>query len=79
MHVDNYADARTALDAYTTLRRFNLAMWRALTPEQLAALLLPSRVRRAHRHVDHGADGRPRHPSPRSVPGRAAELKLRAT
>jgi len=35
MRIDNQADARTALDAYTTLRRFNLAMWRALTPEQL--------------------------------------------
>lgn len=35
MVVDNQADAGTALDAYTTLRQFNLAMWRALTPEQL--------------------------------------------
>jgi uncharacterized damage-inducible protein DinB len=35
MQVDNQAPARTALDAYTTLRQFNLAMWRALTPEQL--------------------------------------------
>jgi DinB family protein len=33
--LDNRADARTALDAYTTLRRMNLAMWRALTPEQI--------------------------------------------
>jgi hypothetical protein len=36
MAIDNSADARTALDAYLVLRRFNLAMWRALTPEQLA-------------------------------------------
>ncbi|HEY7501242.1 MAG TPA: DinB family protein [Vicinamibacterales bacterium] len=35
MAIDDSADARTALDAYMTLRRFNLAMWRALTPEQL--------------------------------------------
>jgi hypothetical protein len=32
--IDAKADARTALDAYTALRRFNLAMFRALTPEQ---------------------------------------------
>jgi hypothetical protein len=32
--LDEGADARTALEAYTTLRRFNLAMWRKLTPEQ---------------------------------------------
>jgi hypothetical protein len=32
--IDANADARTALDAYTALRRFNLAMFRALTPEQ---------------------------------------------
>jgi hypothetical protein len=36
MLVDNQASARTALDAYTTLRQFNLAMWRALTPEQIS-------------------------------------------
>jgi uncharacterized damage-inducible protein DinB len=35
MKIDNEADARTALDAYTSLRRFNLALWRNLTPEQL--------------------------------------------
>jgi hypothetical protein len=35
MAIDHKAGARTALDAYTTLRVFNLAMWRALTPEQL--------------------------------------------
>ena len=29
--VDEKADARTALDAYTTLRRFNVAMFRSLT------------------------------------------------
>jgi hypothetical protein len=36
MAIDNQSDARTALDTYTTLRAFNLAMWRALTPEQIA-------------------------------------------
>jgi uncharacterized damage-inducible protein DinB len=36
MAVDHRADARTALDAYLALRQFNLALWRALTPEQLA-------------------------------------------
>jgi hypothetical protein len=36
MAIDNSASARVALDAYTTLRQFNLAMWRALTPEQVA-------------------------------------------
>ena len=35
MLIDNQASARAALDAYVTLRQFNLAMWRALTPEQL--------------------------------------------
>ncbi len=35
MTIDNQADARTALDAYVALRQFNLAMWRALTPEQI--------------------------------------------
>ena len=35
MAIDNQASARTALDAYTSLRQFNLAMWRALTPEQI--------------------------------------------
>lgn len=32
--LDEGADARTALDAYTMLRRLNLAMWRRLTQEQ---------------------------------------------
>ncbi|HET7218721.1 MAG TPA: DinB family protein [Vicinamibacterales bacterium] len=36
MVVDHGASARTALDAYLALRQFNLAMWRALTPDQLA-------------------------------------------
>lgn len=36
MAIDHAAPARTALDAYLALRRFNLAMWRALTPGQLA-------------------------------------------
>ena len=34
--LDDGADARTALDAYTTLRRLNLAMWRKLTAGQLS-------------------------------------------
>ena len=34
MPLDEGADARTALDAYTTLRLMNLAMWRKLTPAQ---------------------------------------------
>ena len=34
MPLDSHAGARTALDAYTSLRQFNLAMWRALTLEQ---------------------------------------------
>jgi hypothetical protein len=32
MPIDAQCDARTALDAYTTLRRFNVAMFRSLTP-----------------------------------------------
>jgi uncharacterized damage-inducible protein DinB len=32
--IDERADARTALDAYSSLRRLNLAMWTALTPAQ---------------------------------------------
>ena len=32
--LDAQASARTALDAYTSLRQFNLAMWRALTLDQ---------------------------------------------
>ena len=35
MAIDNQAGARAALDAYTSLRQFNLAMWRSLTPEQI--------------------------------------------
>jgi hypothetical protein len=35
MSVDGDTDARTALDAYTSLRRLNVAMWKRLTPEQL--------------------------------------------
>ena len=34
--LDEGADARTALEAYLTLRRMNLAMWRKLTAEQIA-------------------------------------------
>jgi hypothetical protein len=32
--IDGAADARTALDVYTTLRKLNLAMFRSLTPDQ---------------------------------------------
>ena len=32
--LDAHASARAALDAYTSLRQFNLAMWRSLTPDQ---------------------------------------------
>ena len=32
--IDGKTDARTALDAYTALRRLNVAMFRSLTPEQ---------------------------------------------
>ena len=45
MPVDEKTDARTALDAYTTLRTFNLSMFRALTPEQRA---------RTFSHPDYG-------------------------
>jgi DinB superfamily len=34
--IDDRAGARIALDAYTSLRRLNLAMWKRLTPEQRA-------------------------------------------
>lgn len=45
MSIDGAADARTALDAYVALRRMNLLMWRALTPEQL---------RRPFSHPEYG-------------------------
>jgi hypothetical protein len=32
--LDATADAMTALDTYVALRKFNVAMWKALTPEQ---------------------------------------------
>jgi len=35
MPIDDAADARTALAAYTSLRGLNLAMWKRLTREQL--------------------------------------------
>jgi hypothetical protein len=34
MPLDDHLDARTALAAYTTLRRMNMAMWRGLTDAQ---------------------------------------------
>ena len=75
MAIDNHAGARTALEAYTTLRQFNLAMWRALTPEQLDRAVHAPRVRHAHRRMDHGADGRTRYPSSEAVPARASHLR----
>lgn len=33
--LDSAMDAHTALDAYISLRRMNLAMWRKLTPDQI--------------------------------------------
>ena len=36
MAFENAADGRTAVDAYVALRRLNVAMFRGLTPEQLA-------------------------------------------
>ena len=46
MAIDNRAGARVALDTYTTVRQFNLAMWRALTPEQ---------IDRGFRHPEYGS------------------------
>ncbi len=37
LRLDEAAEARTALDAYVALRKFNMAMWRLLSPEQRAA------------------------------------------
>lgn len=34
MNADHSADARTALDAYTSVRKMNMAMWRRLSPGQ---------------------------------------------
>jgi len=45
MKEDDGASARAALDAYTALREFNLALWRRLTPEQIA---------RPFRHPEYG-------------------------
>lgn len=44
--LDDHMDARTALEAYLTMRRMNMAMWRALTPDQ---------VNRAFTHPEYGA------------------------
>lgn len=45
MPIDDGADARTALAAYTSLRGLNLAMWRRLTNEQ---------IDRAFTHPEYG-------------------------
>lgn len=34
MRIDDKSDARTALDAYTALRKMSVAMWRGLSDEQ---------------------------------------------
>lgn len=44
--LDDRMDARTALDAYLTMRRMNIEMWRALTPDQ---------VNRPFTHPEYGA------------------------
>jgi uncharacterized damage-inducible protein DinB len=44
--LDDAAEARVALDTYLNLRRFNLAMWRTLTPEQM---------QRPFTHPEYGA------------------------
>ena len=46
MATDDRAGARAALDAYTSLREFNLALWRNLTAEQL---------NRTFTHPEYGA------------------------
>jgi uncharacterized damage-inducible protein DinB len=46
MATDDRAGARAALDAYTSLREFNLALWRSLTAEQL---------NRTFTHPEYGA------------------------
>jgi hypothetical protein len=43
--IDGKADARSALAVYTSLRRFNVTMFRSLTPEQL---------RRPFAHPEYG-------------------------
>jgi len=45
MPIDDGADARTALAAYTSLRGLNLAMWKRLTKEQ---------IDRAFSHPEYG-------------------------
>jgi hypothetical protein len=45
MPIDAGLDAKTALDAYLSMRRMNLGMWRALTPEQTG---------RAFSHPEYG-------------------------
>ena len=54
----DHADGPTALDTYMALRRFNLAMFKGLTPEPAQATLHASRVRRADARLGHGAAGR---------------------
>ena len=78
MAIDNTAGARVALDTYTTLRQFNLAMWRALTPEQVDRSFTHPEYRQPDRRVDHGPDGRARYPSPRAISGGARAVVHRA-
>ena len=44
--LDDYLDARTALESYVTVRRMNMVMWRALTPDQ---------INRPFTHPEYGA------------------------
>ncbi len=71
MAIDNQAERPHRARRLHELRQFNLAMWRALTPEQIDRAVHASRVRRADRRLDHGADGRARYPSPETVPAGA--------
>ena len=45
--LDDHADGPTALDAYTALRRLNLAMFKGMTPAQRKRAVHPSGVRAA--------------------------------
>ena len=45
MPLDAHTTARAALDAYTALRQFNLAMWRSLSPDQREQRLTHPRYR----------------------------------
>ena len=61
--LDAHASAEDALNAYTSLRQFNLAMWRIADAGAAGAALHASRVRDLDSVVDSRAARRPRHPS----------------